>query len=62
VGYVLYVTSYKYHRYTKNNGSNKIFYVDTVKIVSKENNETYLNVDVTHFMQCRRKTLLVSSL
>jgi hypothetical protein len=31
--------------------SNKIVYVDTVKIVSKENNETYLNADITHLMQ-----------
>ena len=62
LGYVLYVTSYKYHRYTEKNRSNKIFYVDAVKIVSKGNNETYLNADITHLMQCRRKTLLVSSL
>jgi hypothetical protein len=46
----------------KKNRSNKIFYVDAVKIVSKENNETYLNADITHLMQCRRKTLLMSSL
>ena len=37
--------------YEKKSRSNKIVYVDAVKIGSKENNETYLNGEITHLMQ-----------
>ena len=50
--YVLYVTSYKYHRYTKKKiRSKNIVHVDAVEIVLKENNEIYLNGGITHLMQ-----------